>query len=139
MGGLFHDLGMKELERDLIHRPRYSWSREEVKVYESHPNRGLSILNEMQSVPEDVRAIVRQHHENCLARGYPSGMKKAMIHPMARLISVADEFCYRVIKSPHFREMTPDEALQDMMTSCAEQLDKAFLGALVELFRRASA
>src|SRR5690606_8771257 len=75
LGGLFHDIGIKEVSRELISRPRYSWNREEVKEYESHPLRGVSILQDIEGIPEDVREMVKQHHEDCLSRGYPFGMK----------------------------------------------------------------
>ncbi len=138
MGGLFHDIGIKELHRDLIDRPRYQWNVDDVKTYESHPTRGHEILIDIQSLPDDVLDIVKQHHENCLSRGYPAGMKKALIHPMAKLISVADEFCYRVIKNPQYTPMSPADALQDMASNCAAFLDKKFFEALVQLFRPAT-
>lgn len=136
MGGLFHDIGMKELSRELVNRPRYSWSREEVKVFESHPLRGLTILQDLEMISDDVREVVKQHHENCLSRGFPFAVKKTSIHPMAKLISVADEFCYRVVKGPQFPEMEPMDALQDIVSNCAQQLDKNFLDALVQLFKK---
>lgn len=135
MGGLFHDIGLKEVSRALIDRPRYSWTQAEVKIYETHPSRGVHILNEIEEISEDVREIVKQHHENCLSRGYPAAIKKTAIHPMAKLISVADEFCYRIIKGPEFKDMIPIEAIQDMRLNCAEELDKGFLDALTQLFK----
>lgn len=136
MGGLFHDIGMKELSRELVNRPRYSWSRDEVKVFESHPLRGITILQDIEAVSDDVREVVKQHHENCISRGFPFAVKKTSIHPMAKLISVADEFCYRVVKGPQFTQMEPMDALQDIMSNCAQQLDKRFLDALVQLFKK---
>ena len=135
MGGLFHDVGLKEVAREILDRPRYTWNQSEVKTYETHPMRGLNLLADIPEISEDVREVVKQHHENCLSRGFPAGMKKAAIHPMAKLISVADEFCYRIIKGPEFKDMTPMEALQDIKSTNAEQLDKAFLDALVRLFK----
>ncbi|MBX3021364.1 MAG: response regulator [Bdellovibrionales bacterium] len=138
MGALFHDVGLKEVSRSILDRPRYAWSREEVKVYETHPSRGIAILNDIDCIPEDVREVVKQHHENCLSHGYPAGIRKSNIHPMAKLISVADEFCYRIIKGPEFKDLTPVEALQDLKVNLAEQLDKKFLEALTLLFRPAT-
>lgn len=135
IGGLLHDVGQKEVARTVLIRPRYSWSQVEVQNFETHPIRGMSLLNDLKAIPEDVREIVKQHHENCLSRGYPARLKKTNIHPMAKLISVADEFCYRIVKNPDSISMPPQDAIQEMALQCSQQLDKTFFEALVSLFR----
>ncbi len=135
MGGLFHDVGEKEITVEILKRARGQWTLTEVRQYESHPLRGLSILKNMPSVPEDVCEIVRQHHENSLPRGCPTGFKKAAIHPMAKLITVADEFCYRIIGGPNAEGMPPMDALQEMKIECGDLVDKKFMEALTALFR----
>ena len=52
-------------------------------------------------MPSDVIQMVQQHHENCAGTGYPMGFKRNRIHPLARLISLADEFCNLVLKNPN--------------------------------------
>jgi len=135
LGGLFHDVGLKEISSALLEKPRYGWNQSEAKTYETHPSRGIHIIAGIEELSEDVREVVKQHHENCLSRGYPAALKKTAIHPMAKLISVADEFCYRIIRGPEFRDMTPLEALQDIRSNYSGYLDKTFLDGLVYLFR----
>lgn len=138
MGALFHDIGMKELSPQILNSPRYSWSSDDVKEFETHPMRGIALLHDMPGIPEDVLEIIKQHHENCLSHGFPMKTKRTSIHPMAKLISVADEFCYRVLPSIQTIQMDPSTALQDMQTTCAEQLDKKCFESLVKLFPAAS-
>lgn len=71
---------------------------------------------------------------DCLGRGFPSGLKKLTIHPMAKLIAVADEFCERVLQNPNSSEMKPMEALEDM-THSADRLDPKCFQALMQLFK----
>lgn len=134
MGGLLHDVGMKEIDATILNKPRFNWSQGEIKNFEDHPLRGNRILDDLNDIPDDIRDIVKQHHENCLSRGFPARVKKVSIHPMAKLISVADEFCYRTVRNPQHSVMSPAEALHDMTVNCAEQLDKTFLNALREVF-----
>lgn len=134
IGGLIHDVGLKEVDRKILETPRFHWSREDVRVYETHPMRGHAILQDIQGLPEDVRDIIKQHHENCISRGYPHGLKKASIHPMAKLISVADEFCYRILRGPQFTQMTPVEALQDLYSNQSDFLDRGFMDSLKRIF-----
>lgn len=135
MGGLLHDVGQKELELMLLQKPRRSWNVDEVKQYESHAVRGLTILSEIDSIPTDVLEIAKQHHENCAAQGFPARLRKNAIHPMAKLVSVANEFCHRVVKNPHVPLQSPREALIQMGSNSMEELDATFLQALIDLFR----
>lgn len=134
VGGLLHDIGLKEIEQSLLMKPRMGWTIDEVKDYESHPRRSMDILNGIRSIPSDVSQIVHEHHEDCLSQGFPSRVKKTAIYPMAKLASVANEFCNRVIKNPHSPLMTPTEALRQMCNVCVDSLDHAFLNALMDLF-----
>lgn len=133
-GGLLHDVGQKEIEVDLLMRPRAQWSVEELKRYESHPTRTTQILSEIRSLSSDIIQIAQQHHEDCLAQGFPSRLRKGMIYPMARLVAVANEFCERVIKNPHFADVSPHDALQQMIILDARRLDPIFFDALMKLF-----
>lgn len=135
MGGLFHDIGMKELSRDMLEKPRLNWTQEEVKDYETHPTRGLSLLYDIPDLPDDVREIIKQHHENCISQGFPMKTKRTSIHPMAKLISVADEFCYRILPGAHTHLMSPSEAIEDMKNNCNELIDKKCFESLTKLFK----
>lgn len=135
MGGLFHDIGMKELSRDMLEKPRLNWTQEEVKDYETHPTRGLSLLYDIPDLPDDVREIIKQHHENCISQGFPMKTKRTSIHPMAKLISVADEFCYRILPGAHTHLMSPAEAIIDMKNNCNELIDKKCFESLAKLFK----
>lgn len=135
LAGLLHDVGEKEIGQHILATPRTKWSEDDRKAYESHVMLGYDMLEEVKSLPEDVRQIVKQHHENCASQGFPFQTKKTSIHPMAKLLSVADEFCYRTLGSQDSMGTSPLEALQEMTANCYETLDKEFLGALVDMFK----
>lgn len=132
VGALLHDVGQQEISQHVLSSPPQKWSEEERKAYQSHCVVGHDMLDELTNLPDDVRQIVKQHHENCQSRGFPFQIKKSAIHPMAKLISVADEFCYRVV---HPQGVDPQEALRDMAANCSDFLDKEFMGALMSLFK----
>ena len=134
IAGLLHEIGMKELDRTLLLRPRANWSVEEVKRYETHPTRGVEILSQIKSVPSDVLQIIKEHHEDVKGHGFPARLKKAAIHPMAKLVAVADDFCDRVVKGPNGPGISPTEAVTQMQTLCADRLDPQFFEALVKTF-----
>jgi putative nucleotidyltransferase with HDIG domain len=134
VGGLLHDVGEKELARDLLSRPRKEWSVEELKLYETHPQRGVEILNKIEGVPADVISIVKEHHEDCLGQGFPQRLRRGGIQPMSKLVSVANEFCDRVIKNPNYGGLTPHQALEHMSLYCKNRIDPLYFAALMRLF-----
>ncbi|MGZ3687454.1 MAG: response regulator [Bdellovibrionota bacterium] len=136
MAGLLHDIGKKEIDRGILMKPRSELSEAEMKVFESHTTRGAEILARVSAIPSDVLQICAQHHENCLGTGYPQHIRKAQIHPLARLISVANEFCNLAIKNPWSPGMLPLQAIARMKILFRGTLDDTFVDALEQLFVR---
>lgn len=90
LGGLLHDIGLKEMPREILEKPRKLWSEEEVRTYESHPRRGVELLRETTNVPDDVFAIILEHHENAQGTGYPRALRDVKMNPLARIVALAD-------------------------------------------------
>jgi HD-GYP domain-containing protein (c-di-GMP phosphodiesterase class II) len=110
-------------------------SMDEIKMLETHPTRGAEILSRLSTVPTDVLQIALQHHERDLGTGYPSGVKKGKTHPLARLVGVADEFCYWVIKGPDSPGIPPLEAVERITMLNGNTIDPLFLQALRKIFK----
>ena len=134
MGGLLHDIGKKEIPKEILNKPRTQLSVAELKIMESHTIRGAEILSQLPSVPSDVIQIAAQHHENLLGLGYPAALKSKFIHPMAKLVSVANEFCDLVIKRPYSIPLKPDAAIHKMAILFADTLDHNFFIALTKVY-----
>jgi len=99
LGGLLHDIGKKELPPELLKKPRADMSFEEIQVYETHAFRGMQILQSLGIVPDDVISIVYEHHENSAGQGYPRRLKDMRLHPLARVIQLADVFAELTIRN----------------------------------------
>src|SRR6185437_15441311 len=112
MAGMFHEIGYKEIPRELIEKPRPLLSQSERALLETHPNRGRDILTEVKNVPSDVIDIVYQHHEDMVGTGYPLRLKKAKIHPLAKILQVADVFCDVAIAGAHHSATDAQSAIE---------------------------
>jgi putative nucleotidyltransferase with HDIG domain len=134
MGGMVHDIGKKELPSEILNKPRHLLDAQEMRLYESHTVRGAEILGQLPFVPDEIIKITAQHHENCLGMGYPAGLRMDFIHPLARLVSVANEFCNLAIRGPHTPALSPTEALGRMSLIYIDTLDPVFFVALAKLF-----
>ena len=139
MAGLFHDIGKKEIDRAILEKARSSLSAEEVKIFESHAERGHKILASLPSVPSDILQVALHHHESCSGAGYPGHLRKSRIHPFARLVAVANQFSSLVISSPAQKPIPAGEAIQRMKSVHGEDLDAAFLSALAAVVLRGTA
>lgn len=135
MGGILHDIGCKFIERDILLKPKRSLSATETKVFETHSLRGMEALSRIPCVSGDILQIVMMHHERDSGTGYPSGLSKSKIHPLARLLAVADEFCNLVIQSPESPALPPKEALERLSTHYVSVLDSGYLAALMRVFK----
>jgi putative nucleotidyltransferase with HDIG domain len=135
MGGLMHDIGKSELDIELLKKPRREMTVEEMHLMDSHPQLGVEILEKMSDVPADVLQIVLQHHENCIGQGFPHRLRKNEIHPMARLIAVADKFCNLVLNVPGGPQFSPQNAVENLIAVSLHLFDSRFINALARIFK----
>ncbi len=134
VAGLLHDIGKKEIDRAILYKPRMHLTPAEIKMIESHPVRSAEILSKIPTIPGEVIQIVLQHHENCLGAGYPVGLKKNQIHPVARLLSVADHFSCFVLRGPEGPGIPPAQAFEKILSMYLDALDPTFLLPLMTIF-----
>jgi response regulator RpfG family c-di-GMP phosphodiesterase len=130
MGGLLHDIGKKEIDPALLLKPRSAYTAEEVKLIETHPVRGMELLSHVSTISDDVLQIVLQNHERDNGTGYPQRLMKSKIHPLARVVSVADEFCKLVIDGPDRKRIAPLQAVDRLVALYGSTIDAGFIGAL---------
>jgi len=131
LGGVLHDIGKQELSPDLLRKPRFEMSYDDLKEYESHAFRGLQILQSVSVVPSDILAIVYEHHENSIGQGFPRRLWDMRIAPMARVVALADCFSTLVIPTSnnHRQAMTPVQATHHIESILGQPFNKeAFKG-----------
>lgn len=130
VAGLYHDIGKKEIPREILEKPRNLMTADERKIYESHAMRGKELMKLVESFPQSVADVAAQHHENRLGTGFPMRHKKSAIHPLAALIATANKFCELAIKSPHSHGMSAKDALNVMETEYPGEFEKEYMDAL---------
>ena len=92
LAGLMHDIGKRELPKELLQKQRIDMTYEEVALYESHTLRGRDLLAKVPNVPDDVVLAAYHHHELYNGTGYPTNAKGAHIPLIAQIIGLADAF-----------------------------------------------
>ncbi|MCB0414148.1 MAG: response regulator, partial [Bdellovibrionales bacterium] len=132
--GLMHDIGKKEIDPDLLLKSRPELTFKERQMIETHAMRGKLILESLKSAPSEAVAVAFEHHEDILGQGYPRQIGKNEIHPMAKIVHVANEFCNYTIKGPHHPPVSGDKALSLLDNLKRESLDHVAFRALKEIF-----
>ena len=88
--GLLHDLGKISVPAEILNK-NAKLTAEERQLVMEHPSVAANILAPIR-VFDNIRSAVEQHHECWDGSGYPYGLKGEEIHPIARILSVADVF-----------------------------------------------
>lgn len=134
LGGLMHDIGKKELPLNVISKTRIEMGAAEIKLYETHPQRGKDILATVPGIPDDVLQIVAHHHENNVGTGFPYHLIANRIHPLAKIVAVADCFFNTVHRMGGKDKVGIQTAIRKMAVIHSQEYDPNVMRALAELF-----
>ncbi|HSM09102.1 MAG TPA: HD domain-containing phosphohydrolase [Gemmatimonadota bacterium] len=87
---LLHDIGKIDVAYSEILRQEGGLSDEQRELIRDHPRRGVEIVKSIRSIPPQVLANIRHHHERWDGKGYPEGLAGEEIPIGARIIMVCD-------------------------------------------------
>lgn len=94
LGAYLHDIGLKDLPADLVKKKVSEMTREELALYQDHPNLGVSQLRNQVPLPEDALRIIQEHHEIPNGTGFPTQAKGDRIFPPAKVVSLANQLAH---------------------------------------------
>lgn len=93
LGGFLHEIGRTKLPAELHEKPASAMTKDELTIYQNHPEIGFQLLVQVKSVPDDVLDIIREHHERADGSGFPRGLKDLQMNPLAKVVALASAFC----------------------------------------------
>jgi response regulator RpfG family c-di-GMP phosphodiesterase len=114
IAGFFHDIGKLQLPAEICRKPRHLLNPTEIALLDDHPRLGRDQLLKTELFDHEIPDIVYQHHENSAGTGYPEKCRRESIHPIARLLHLADTFCKLVLRSPSGPGMPAEKAIAQM-------------------------
>ena len=89
--GLLHDTGLLNIPQ-ILHRPLNQLSESELGMYQRHPRRGVEMLSQQSSLPNEVDTLIREHHIALDGSGYPANFDPAKIQTPSRILRIVDEY-----------------------------------------------
>lgn len=132
VAALIHDLGMLKVPPHIRLAPRRLTPAEWQLVCE-HPTHTLNILDKLTGVTESVKTAAYQVHERCDASGYPRKRHQQYIHPMAKVIAVADTYAALTDDRPHRASASGHEAMKAILREVQQgKHDRSVVRALLD-------
>lgn len=91
MGGLLHDIGKTKIVTEILNKEG-NLTLSEFDEIKKHASLGYKMLKVDAHLDYRIIFMALQHHERCNGSGYPWGILKNKIHPLSRIVAVADVY-----------------------------------------------
>jgi putative two-component system response regulator len=134
-GACLHDIGKVAVPEQLLHRAG-PLNPEEREIMRIHPVAGAMILESIDAW-QDVRLIVRHHHERFDVHGYPDGLRREEIPLGARIVAVVDAFDVMRSGRPYAPAKEPEEIHGELERGRGKQFDPDIVDALLAITTKA--
>ncbi|WP_371367292.1 hypothetical protein SRRS_13050 [Sporomusa rhizae] len=127
---VLHDIGKIGISDTILNKPG-RLTEEEFNLIKEHPTLGAKILEAIPAL-QQIKEIVKHHHERYDGGGYPDRIKGLDIELGARVIAVADSFQAMISDRPYRSGMTQAAAMQELERNKGTQFDPE----IVDIFLR---
>lgn len=111
-GGFLHDVGKVGIP-DAVLLKRGPLDASEYALMQQHTVIGDDLCRELRSL-EDIRPIVRHHHERSDGTGYPDKLTGDAIPLFARIMSVVDAYDAMTTDRPYKTALTLEQACREL-------------------------
>jgi putative two-component system response regulator len=132
-GAFLHDVGKVGIPDAVLLKPG-RLTPTEYALMQQHTVIGYNLCGELRSL-EDVRPIVRHHHERPDGTGYPDRLRGEDIPLLARILSVVDVYDALTTARPYKPPIPHEEALRELRDEAARGWK---FSALVDAFAQLS-
>lgn len=133
IGFFLHDIGKSKVDPGILNKPG-KLSDEEFEIMRSHPERGVQILRDAESLTESSRLITLQHHEKIDGSGYPYHLKGGQVHEFSQLCALADIYDALTAERSYKKGMTTFEALTIMKDQMNQHFEERLIKGMLGLF-----
>ncbi len=131
---MLHDIGKIGVSEAILNAPR-RLTDEEFRHIQQHTVFGDTILTPLGGL-EEVRAVVRSHHERWDGSGYPDGLEGDDIPSNGRIVAVADTVDAITSRRSYRDAGAIEKALAEVQRCSGSQFDPRVVQAFLEIARR---
>lgn len=113
LGATLHDIGKTRVPTHLLNKPG-KLTQEEYEEMKLHTIHGYELIRDIEGLSESVALIAVQHHEREDGKGYPLGLVSDQIHPLSKIVAIADVF-HAMSSSRSYRNASPFYEVMNQM------------------------
>jgi putative two-component system response regulator len=136
LAAILHDIGKIGIPDRILKKPG-PLTADERRVIEEHPEIGYRMLAPLEAL-EDIRAVVRHHHERWDGGGYPDRLAGEAIPLFARIVAVADSIEAMCGCRPYRRPLDREAVIEELRRGRGGQWDPALVDSALELIAAGS-
>jgi hypothetical protein len=121
VAALLHDVGMRELNYDLIYGKR-TLTDEEMALVRTHPRVGAFLVEDIPW-PYPIAPLIKHHHERWDGGGYPDGIKADEIPLGSRIIHLCEAFDAMTSPTSYRAVLSDYQAIDILESKAGTQFD----------------
>lgn len=126
----FHDIGKLVIDLSCIQKPG-KLNDEEWALIRKHPSVGANIIEPLGFMKRE-QFIIRHHHERMDGKGYPDGLNGSELDTLTKILVVVDSYDAMTSRRNYRRNMSTEEAVQELKKCSDSQFDKECVDVFAE-------
>jgi putative nucleotidyltransferase with HDIG domain len=127
-GALVHDIGKLSVPDSILQKPG-PLTDKEFEIIKGHPESGDKLLADL-GFGDEVRHLVRDHHERLDGSGYPHGVESSLISFDARILAVCDVYDALISRRVYRDAWTHEKAVALLREESGTSFDSKCVTAL---------
>lgn len=131
LGALLHDIGKIGVREEILRKSR-KLTKEDVSAIRLHPEIGEDMID----FSEDIKKIIRHHHERYDGLGYPDGLGSDQIPIGARIVSIAETYDALTSNSPFRKALPFKKATLELKKVAGTQLDCELVEVFLKVIKK---
>lgn len=128
LAGLLMDTGMINVPNELC-VPEHQLNDTQRQAYRQHVSESLALLSQAEGISDTVIDIISQHQERIDGSGYPNKLTDELIHPLAKVAAVIDEFSRLGMAAPFGQSLPNNKVLKSLSQNSG--LDQSLVNRLI--------
>ena len=128
LAGLLMDTGMVNVPNELC-VPEHLLNDTQRQTYQQHVSESLALLSQAEGISDTVIDIISQHQERIDGSGYPNKLTDELIHPLAKVAAVIDEFSRLGMAAPFGQSLPNNKVLKSLSQNSG--LDQSLVNRLI--------
>jgi putative nucleotidyltransferase with HDIG domain len=133
---MLHDIGKIGIPESILNKPG-DLTPTELQIIHQHPIIGENVLKPVKFL-EEVRPIIRHHHEREDGGGYPDGLPGKELSPSTKVLVVADTFDAMNSDRPNRRALSLAQIEEEFRKHRGTQFDIQVVDAFLKTLQTSS-